>query len=201
MEDPGPIVSRRPPVGMPPGITVEVTPAKAAANRVAGWKSGRYATRVTMIEGALARFNSKMGDGASEIFEAMADHVLGGEAEGTDILAAVALTETEIVRRTAAKDLVDNGVTLTEDLVNSRGEAAGSRIVANPAAKILLDASAQLGFTAQDRLLTPKSRREEADEAVKRALDRDQLLRSAPKSRMPAPIDASVVDEKAEPAE
>lgn len=175
-----------------PDVEITVSDAKIEANRTQNWRTGKYAKHVTQYE-ADERALSNIDESAPDVMRAFAGHILDGDSSGTDMLAVSGLAATELLRRRAADDIAEHGALIREDLFSKpdregEREVIGSRFVANPAAKIMLDAAAQLGHTAADRLLTPKSRGEgEKDAAMAAVLRHDLSLRKADKGRLPAP--------------
>ena len=193
-----PLVTAKPPIGPPPGTTLEVTQEKIDANRRAGLKNGNFAKFATQIDVDRKRVEDlgENGENVADVFDAYAAHFVDGETEATTVLAIGAMTSTEIIRRRAARSLAKDGLHLKEPVFGTdkdgQPEIIGERIAPNPAAKIFFEANTQLGFTATDHRLTPKSRGEgDRDDAIRRAMERDALLRSAPKGRMAAPIETS----------
>lgn len=179
------------------GRKVPATPAMLAASRANAWKHGRYARVVTREEATLARVRKRSPE-ATAIYEAVVEAQSNGNMAAMDPVIANAIAESELMRRQAVDEVQTRGVLVREDLVNADGQVIGHRLRQNPAAEVALELNKQLGATAQDQLLSRKSRGEGAvDTALAARLARDLMLRQADKSRMPPP---APIETKALPA-
>ncbi len=74
--------------------------------------------------------------------------------------------------------VVTEGLAIEEDLYGKDGDLLGTRKVANPRAYSLLELGKQLGLTADQQAITPKSRGEtQRDVSVSKTLDHVRRLR------------------------
>lgn len=165
------------------GVEYETTPAQAAANRIRPWKTGKYARFVDATDYNRAKLQ-KVGDDYPEVFESFLDAVTDGEGDGVRAMAAMALTDTEVlVRRAAAKNIAEAGdVEMEEAVYDKFGDVIGHKTVTRPAVGTLLAANEQLGFTAKDWQINPKSAGEgKRDSAAAALMAREAALRQSGK--------------------
>jgi hypothetical protein len=113
-----------------------------------------------------------------------------GDFSGVEMISALALAESELVRRNAVDDIFQRGVAFDEPLVNNDGEQIGKRYRVNPLLEPMRHLDEMLGHTADQMQLTRKSRGGEAVNAAALAfrLRRDGELRALDSERrLPPP--------------
>ena len=189
------------PGGKVPGYPYPLPPAFSRAARTANWRHGATAKVVTPLEGRMSRLK-KLHKDAPQIFADIVESLSGGDHGRADAMAASALVETEILRRSAVDQIRADGVAVREPIRTAEGVEIGSRLRANPLLESVRHMNEQLGVTADALQLTRKSRGEGArDTAVIAMLARDAMLRAYDKSLCPAPgpiIDVRTVAEKSD---
>jgi hypothetical protein len=164
-----------------------MTPARVAANRVRRWIHGRYARSVTHREVARANLERET-PGAASVLEAYHAALEEGDFSGVEAISALALAESELVRRNAVDDVFERGVAFDEPVINGRGEEIGTRLRAHPLLDQLRHLDEQLGHTADRLQLTPKSRGEgRVNTALAFRLERDAQLRALDQDRRELP--------------
>jgi hypothetical protein len=168
-----------------------MTPARIAANRVRAWKHGGRARMVTWRAVLRAKFDKILPGGAAivDAYRAEAD----GEFGALDLLHTQAMAESELLRRQMVGEVRKRGVLVEEALIDKEGNLVGTRVKANPALEPLRHFNEQLGHTADQLQITPKSRgqgdRAAAQAAAFRA-ERDAQLRQLDRPnrrRLPPP--------------
>jgi hypothetical protein len=170
-----------------------MTPARIAANRVRAWKHGKYAKVVSQRFGQRATTDRMFGPGAGEVIERNVAAITGDDPEATLPLHAIAMSEMELMRRQFVDEVRKRGVLVEEALVDKEGNSVGTRVKANPALEPMRHFNEQLGHTADQLQITPKSRgqgdRAAAQAAAFRA-ERDAQLRQLDRPnrrRLPPP--------------
>jgi hypothetical protein len=157
---------------------------RTAVSRVKGVRASR---RFSADQIRRAKLKKAHPDAAA-LIEGYARALIDGDLSKIDPVSVTALAGTEIIRRMAEDEVHSRGVLIEEALLDSRGNAVGIKVKANPAVEALISINEQLGHTAEDLQLSRKSRGEGArDAAVAMALRRDALLRSLDKNRMALP--------------
>src|SRR5262249_4537937 len=128
------------------------------------------------------------GEGAGQVLDAYTEAVETGDVSGVSMLAARGLAESELHRRALSNRIAADGPIVGEAVIGAGGEQIGVRLKAHPGIEPMIGLSQQLGHTATEMRITPKSRGEGAkDEAITKALHRDAILRGLDKNLMPPP--------------
>jgi hypothetical protein len=133
---------------------------------------------VTQREVLGAKLDRAIPGGAAicDAYRAEAD----GEFGALDLLHVEAMTESELLRRQMVGEVRKRGVLVEEALIDKEGNPVGTRVKANPALEPLRHFNEQLGHTADQLQITPKSRGQgerDAAQAMAFRLQRDAELR------------------------
>lgn len=113
-----------------------------------------------------------------------------GDFSALDPIHAKAMAETELLRRAMVREVQRRGVVIDEVLTDKDGNVVGSRPKANPVFEPMRHLDEQLGHTADQLRLTPKSRGQEAkalELAAAFRAQRDAALRALDRPRRPLP--------------
>jgi hypothetical protein len=183
--------------GRVPGISVPSTEKSRAASRTNAWKHGKYAKVVSQRFGQRAELERTFGSGAADVIERNVLAITGDDPEATLPLHAIAMSETEFIRRKLVDEVRDKGVLIAEDLVTAEGTSLGVRQKINPVLEPLRHFNEQLGHTADQLQITKKSRGEGAvNEAMRFRIERDAQLRQLdrPHRRALPPPAAEITD-------
>jgi hypothetical protein len=132
----------------------------------------------------------KINPDAPEIMESYAAQLTTGDTSGVDALTVAALTETELVRRGAYREIRERGVIVQEAIIGPDGQVRSDvvRLKANPAMEYALKLSEQVGATADQMRLSRKSGGEGAvNDALAKRLARNAMLLGADPEGLPAP--------------
>jgi hypothetical protein len=167
----------------------KLTPARLAQRRVAAWKHGRFAQTVTRQEVAYTHLDQALpGIGGAFVLQAYRKAELEGDFSDAEKIAAHAMAENEIIRRKAVDNVLRRGVILDEPVLDGEGRAIGTRLRAHPLLDRLRHLDKQLGHTADQLRLTPKSRGEKrVNAALAFRLERDEQLRALDQDRRQLP--------------
>lgn len=162
------------------GVEYDRTEAQDAANRDRNWKTGKYARHITASDHARNRLG-KIDESYPDVLEGFIAAVSGESSDAVSAMAAVSLTDTEIfVRRPAVRDIAEHGLTQQEELFDKKGDRIGTRVVPRPTLSAMFAASEQLGFTAREHMLTPRSHGEGSkDSALARLAERQSKLQAS----------------------
>jgi len=159
------------------------------ANRTRSWKHGLYAKKVKVTEVRRKQIDNLLGEGAGEVIDAYHSAIIDGDMTALSPVTVRGLADTEIVRRAIFGKVAEEGVLITEPMVDADGEFIGERKKDNPLLFHLHKFNEDLGFQSSQQLLTPKSRGEnKKDEALAAMLERDRELRKLPAESRSLPL-------------
>jgi len=126
--------------------------------------------------------------GAAFVLQAYRKAELEGDFSDVEKIAAHAMAEAEVIRRQAVGDVLERGVVLDEPVLSADGEQIGKRLRAHPLLDRLRHLDEQLGHTADQLALTPKSRGgKRVNAALAFRLERDAQLRALDRDRRQLP--------------
>jgi hypothetical protein len=148
------------------------------------WKLTKQEVALTHLDQALP------GMGAAFVLQAYRKAELEGDFSDVEKIAAQAMAENEVIRRQAVNDVLERGVLFDEPLINGKGEAIGTRLRAHPLLDRLQRLDEQLGHTADQQQITPKSGGgKKVNAALAFRLSRDAALRALDpdRRRLPPP--------------
>jgi hypothetical protein len=136
-----------------------MTEARRRANAVRNWRHGlRSRSGITSRDVLRAKLQRTL-PGAAETIDAYIS-AANGDTKATDALAAKAMAETAIMQQLTMEDVLTRGPITEEPMVSQEGEIVGSRVRAHPGLSALRHLHEQLGFTAEQLMLTRKSNTE-----------------------------------------
>ncbi len=152
-----------------------MTEARRRANAIRNWKHGLCSRSGIAPRDVLRAKLQQRLPGAAEIIDAYARSATG-DLSATDALAVKAMAETALLQQLTMQDVLARGPVTEEPMVSKEGEVVGSRVKAHPGLSALRHLSEQLGFTAEQLLITRKG---DAERLRQRAMQRRELERRA----------------------
>ena len=152
-----------------------MTEGRRRANAIRNWRHGlRSRSGITAKDVLRAKLQQRL-PGAAEIIDAYARSATG-DLSATDALAVKAMAETALLQQLTMQDVLARGPVTEEPMVSKEGEVVGSRVKAHPGLSALRHLNEQLGFTAEQLLITRKG---DAERLRQRAMQRRELERRA----------------------
>jgi hypothetical protein len=164
------------PTGRVKGVSVPASQKTRVANRTRAWKHGGYSKSVSLREGSTAKLRQVHPE-APEMLKAYTDILVDGNVDGRKRLAAMAFAGQEIILRRATEKVLEIGELVEEAVIGPDGTIRKDcvKLKANPLLDTVIRLNENLGYTAEQQELTPRSKKEGAADVALEAAARREM--------------------------